>query len=172
METILNHSALSTHEVDLTIPALRETLGCFPTGVAVATTLATDGTPTGLTINSFSSVSMDPPLILWSLANTAPSFDAFMTHGAFTINILDSDQDQLCCQFSKPSLDKFSGVKWHAGHKGTPVLDDVLVTLECDTYHTVEGGDHEVFLGQVKRMGRREAQPLVFYRGQLVTLAS
>lgn len=168
----MSAEALSTREIDLTIPDLRDTLGCFPTGVAVATTITTDGTPVGLTINSFNSVSLDPPLILWSLANTAPSFDAFNTHGAFTINILGSDQSQLCCQFSNPSPDKFAGVRWRAGHKGTPVLNDVMVTLECDTYRVVDGGDHRVFLGQVKRMRRREAQPLVFHRGQLVALAS
>lgn len=168
----MKNNVITIHEPELTTSELRDTLGCFPTGVAIATTLGTDGQPIGLTINSFNSVSMDPPLVLWSLGNNSPSFDAFKAHGAFAINILSSEQQGMCSQFARPAEDKFAGISWHNGHRGVPVLDDVLVTLECDTYNAIEGGDHEIFIGQVRKIRRRESQPLVFHRGQLVALAS
>ena len=168
----MKDNVTTIHETELSARELRDTLGCFPTGVAIATTIGTDGQPVGLTINSFNSVSMDPALILWSLCNNAPSFEAFKTHGAFAINILSSEQQDVCTQFARPAEDKFAGIAWYAGHKGIPVLDNVLVTLECDTYNAVEGGDHEIFIGQVRRVRRTESEPLVFHRGQLVALAS
>lgn len=152
--------------------ALRAALGCFPTGVAIATTCGENGAPVGLTINSFNSVSMDPPLVLWSLARNAASFEAFCRHGAFAVNILGTSQEAVCNQFARPSEDKFAGINWRPGHRGVPVLNDVLVTLECDTYSTVKGGDHEIFIGRVQRIRHTEREPLVFHRGQLVALAS
>lgn len=167
----MSDEIVSIHDKEIDPRDLRDALGCFPTGVAVATTRAADGRPVGLTINSFNSVSMDPPLVLWSLSSNAPSMDAFTRHGAFAINILRQDQQDICNQFARPAEDKFAGVAWREGLRGVPLLNDVLVTLECDTYQVVEGGDHEIFIGRVRRIDRNDCDPLVFHRGQLVALA-
>lgn len=163
---------ITSQEQDINPTVLRDALGCFPTGVAVVTTVGENGKPVGMTISSFNSVSLDPALILWSIALTAPSLSAFRNHGAFAINILHKDQGDLCMQFARPSEDKFANVEWTPGYKGVPVLEDALVTLECETYKTVEGGDHEVYMGEVKCIHKTESHPLVFHRGQLVELAS
>jgi flavin reductase (DIM6/NTAB) family NADH-FMN oxidoreductase RutF len=150
---------------------LRDALGCFPTGVAIVTTLGDDGAPVGLTINSFSSVSLQPALVLWSLMLSSPSIEAFRKHRAFAINILTLDQGDLCMQFARPADDKFANVPWSKGYKGVPVLDGALVTLECEMHNIIEGGDHEVYMGEVKRIHKTENPPLVFHRGQLSELA-
>ena len=162
----------SSENTAITPAILREALGSFPTGVAVVTTLSDDGKPVGLTVNSFNSVSLEPALVLWSLALSSPSIGAFRQHRAFAINILRKDQEELCMKFARPAEDKFSGVKWAEGYKGIPVLDGAVATLECETYQIVEGGDHEVCMGTVKRIHRTDSAPLVFHRGQLVQLAS
>jgi len=151
---------------------LRQTLGCFPTGVVVATTIGDGGAPVGLTINSFSSVSLDPPLILWSLALTAPSLSAFQTHKGFAINILSEEQQDECMQFSRPSENKFEGINWQPGYEGVPLLDNALAVLQCRTYQRYEGGDHEIYLGEVMEMDSTDKAPLVFHRGKLVSLAT
>jgi len=156
---------------DINSTLLREALGCFPTGVVVATTLGDGGAPVGLTVNSFSSVSLDPPLILWSLALSAPSLGAFRKHPGFTINILSEEQHALCMQFSKPSDNKFEGIDWHTGYEGTPIIDNALAVLQCKTYRRFAGGDHEIFLGEVRKIDFTDKKPLVFHRGSFVELA-
>ncbi len=151
--------------------SLRETLSHFPTGVVVAATCGDGGAPVGLTISSFNSVSLEPPLILWSLALTAPSLSAFRAHDSFSINILSSEQQALCMQFAKPSEDKFSGVDWRPGHGGAPVIQNALAVLECQVYRRYEGGDHEIYVGEVIQIDSTDRKPLVFHRGQFVELA-
>ncbi len=148
----------------------RKTLGCFPTGVVVVTTCGDGGAPVGVTISSFNSVSLDPPLVLWSLALDAPSLSAFRQHSSFAINILSAEQKSLCMQFSKPSEDKFRNVSWTPGLDGVPVLCDTLAVLECHNYRRYEGGDHEIFLGEVLRIGSNKKMPLVYHRGQFAEL--
>lgn len=151
---------------------LRQALGCFPTGVIIVTTVGDEGKPVGLTINSFSSVSLVPALVSWSIDLNAPSLGAFRKHQAFALNILGADQGELCMQFARPSDDKFANVKWAEGYKGVPVLEDALATFECSTFQTIEAGDHEMYLGKVKSMNNKIGAPLVFHRGQLAKLAS
>ncbi|WP_136656700.1 flavin reductase family protein [Nitratireductor sp. XY-223] len=150
---------------------LRDALGHFATGVAVVTTLGEGGRPVGLTINSFNSVSLSPPLILWSLARTAPSFDAFRNYNAFAINILARDQRDLCMQFARPSEDKFRDIAHRPGIENVPLIDGVHAQLECRTYRRHEGGDHEIYLGEVIGISTFEKQPLVFHRGQFTHLS-
>ena len=144
---------------------LRDCLGSFTTGVVVVTTLGTEGRPVGLTINSFNSVSLDPPLILWSLALKAPSLEAFRATGAFVINILAEDQEDLGRRFATPSADKFAGVAYAPGLTGAPVLADTAAHLECRTYARYPGGDHEIYVGEVTALQDRGHAPLVYHRG-------
>lgn len=144
---------------------LREVLGSFTTGVVVVTTLGSGGRPVGLTINSFNSVSLDPPLILWSLALTSPSLAAFRASESFVVNILAENQEDLGRSFATPSADKFAGVAWEAGLTGAPVLKDTAAHLECRVYARYPGGDHEIYLGEVMALQDRGHAPLVYHRG-------
>ena len=156
---------------DVAPSALREALGRSPTGVAVATTLDDLGRPVGLTINSYNSVSLEPALILWSLALSSPNVNAFRDYGAFAVNILHTEQSNLCKQFSRWAPDKFDNVDGSRGYRDLPVLDGAMVPFECATYQIVEGGDHEVYMGAVKRIHKTDSSPLVFHRGRFVELA-
>lgn len=150
--------------------SLRDTLGCFATGVVVATTVGDKGAPVGLTINSFSSVSLEPPLILWSIALTAPSLEAFRSHPTFCINILSEQQKSLCMQFAKPAEDKFNGVSWRVGLGGAPIIENAHAVLQCETYERYAGGDHEIYLGKVVQIDHADKKPLIFHRGQFLAL--
>ncbi len=108
---------------------LRNVLGSFTTGVVIVTSVGDEGRPIGLTVNSFNSVSMQPPLILWSLALKSPSLNAFRTHNWFAVNILAEDQEPLCRQFATPSDDKFANVKFDVGETGVPVLHGTAAYL-------------------------------------------
>lgn len=149
---------------------LRDVLGCFATGVAVVTSVGDEGKPVGMTINSFSSVSLDPPLILWSIGLETPSRGAYATHPSFAINIMGAQTKDLSLHFAKPSDDKFAGVEWAAGHDGVPVLSDAVATLECEVDSRVIAGDHEIFIGRVMRLSQKEGAPLLFHRGKFAHL--
>ncbi|WP_137389058.1 flavin reductase family protein [Rhodoligotrophos defluvii] len=149
---------------------LRKVLGCFTTGVVVATTLGPSEMPVGLTINSFNSVSLNPPLILWSLSLSAPSLAAFRGHPAFAINILSADQADLCHRFARPARDKFAGIPWSRGLMNVPLLSDALASLECAVWRRHEGGDHEIIIGEVRHLRATDKAPLVYHRGRLTQL--
>ncbi len=151
--------------------ALRNVFGQFATGVTVVTTRAENGAPVGLAANSFSSVSLDPALVAWNLALTAPSLSAFRHHGHFAINILCAESADLAMNFSRPSEDKFASVDWTPGVKDVPVLDRAAAVLECETYSTIEGGDHEIYIGKVLNFrGNDDKAPLLFFRGKFAQL--
>jgi 3-hydroxy-9,10-secoandrosta-1,3,5(10)-triene-9,17-dione monooxygenase reductase component len=152
--------------------ALRNALGCFPTGVTVMTTLRGDGAPVGLTVNSFASVSLDPPLILWSLVQHSPSLPAFRAAHRFCVNVLTADQEALCRRFASPLPDKFAEVPWHAGLDGVPVIEGCLATFECSSAFNNWGGDHVIFVGRVERFETRDAPALLFHRGRLCAAPS
>lgn len=160
----------ATDDTKLDPKEFRQALGCFATGVAVVTTLETDGDPIGLTINSFNSVSLDPPLILWSLALEAPSHGAFSRAPSFAVNVLAEHQLDLCQQFARPSDDKFEGVSWQSGADGAPLLTDAIAHFECRTYRAYDGGDHTIFLGRVHRVRSHPGRPLIFHRGSFAEL--
>jgi len=154
------------------VRAFRNALGSFPTGVAIITTTEPDGRPVGLTCNSFSSVSLEPPLVSWGLRLASKSLDAFRRAGAFAINILAEDQKELSGRFASGAiLDKFEGVAWSAGHRGLPVISGSVATFECDKFAEHEAGDHMLFLGQVARFEHGRQEPsLVFYKGAYMML--
>lgn len=148
--------------------ALRSALGSFATGVTVMTTLRPDGSPVGLTVNSFASVSLDPPLVLWSLAARSPSLAAFRAAGHFGVNVLAADQQALCGRFARPAADKFAGVDWAPGACGVPLLAGCVATFECRSAFNNWGGDHVIFVGHVERFATAERPALLFHRGRLM----
>lgn len=163
-----------TPQIDAIEPKLfRQLLGCFPTGVAVVTTTTADGRPAGLTCNSFSSVSLEPPLVLFSLRKASSLLPTFVEAGTFSINILSQSQDALSGRFASSKIaDKFEGVAWRKGPLGTPLIDDCLASFECTVYARHEAGDHEIFIGEVKHMAPGSPDhALVFYKGAYMMLA-
>jgi flavin reductase (DIM6/NTAB) family NADH-FMN oxidoreductase RutF len=152
--------------------AFRNALGTFPTGVAVITTLDGCGSPAGLTCNSFSSVSLEPPLVSWSMRKASRSIEVFRRTSGFTINVLADDQNEISGRFASSRIsDKFAGVGWRPGHRGMPVIEGSLASFECETFAVHDAGDHLIFIGEVKRFEQgRQDEPLVFYKGAYMML--
>ena len=153
----------------MTAPAalrLREALGNFVTGVTVITTRH-QGELHGLTANSFSSVSLDPPLVLFSLSRTAECFSAFESSNFFAVNVLRSDQDAVSNRFATKDIDKWSGIAWRAGLGDCPLIDGAIATFECRIEARHAGGDHVIYVGEVVTFEQcRDSQPLAFFRGR------
>lgn len=147
---------------------LRNVLGTFTTGVTIVTTCDGEGVCHGVTANSFSSVSLDPPLVLWSQALTSRSFPAFRDSEHFAVNILADDQVSISNHFAKSQEDKFSGIEHSPGLGGAPVLHGTVAHLECVKVATYPGGDHVVYLGRVERVGHSNRRPLAFGSGRYV----
>lgn len=147
--------------------SFRKALGCFATGVTVVTTLAPDTRmPAGVTVSAFSSLSMDPPLVLFCLGQKTSCLEAFKTFGHFAINVLSENQRDLSIRFSSRSDDKWKGLTWDAGTSGVPLLQGCLASLECRLFNVIEGGDHQIFIGEVERMAHLEGgAPLIHFRG-------
>ncbi len=148
--------------------AFRSALGVFPTGVAIVTTRTNDGSLVGLTINSFSSLSLDPPLVLWSLNSNSPSLSMFRDGSHFTVNILAEEQANLSQRFASRIPDKFQGIEFRTGAGGTPLIVDCAAWLECSTHSHQDAGDHILFIGEVERFERTERKPLIFCGGKYV----
>jgi flavin reductase (DIM6/NTAB) family NADH-FMN oxidoreductase RutF len=144
---------------------LRTALGAFPTGVTVVTIAGPDGSPIGLTCNSFSSVSLSPPLVLWSLSLRSPNLSNFLQAPHFAINILAADQIALARRFAQSIANKFEGVPYRAGLSGAPLLEGTAAQLECRNETRYYSGDHVIFIGHVLRYSWRECVPLLFCRG-------
>ena len=148
---------------------LREVLGSFPTGVTVVTAAGRDGTLYGVTISSFNSVSLTPPLVLWSLATRSASMPVFRSNSHYVVNVLASSQLELCKRFATVKGDRFEGVSHAAGDTGMPVLDGALAWFECHNRSRYDEGDHVIFVGEVERCGvhdqAAEIEPLVFQNG-------
>jgi flavin reductase (DIM6/NTAB) family NADH-FMN oxidoreductase RutF len=143
----------------------RRALGQFATGVTVVTTCAEDGHRVGVTANSFTSLSLDPPLVLWCISTKAPSLPAFQAATHFAINVLCANQHYLSRQFATPAEDKFAGVEFSEGPGGVPVLAGVLASFVCRNTRQIEAGDHYIVIGEVERFEAREDEPLVFHSG-------
>jgi flavin reductase (DIM6/NTAB) family NADH-FMN oxidoreductase RutF len=148
----------------------RAALGMFATGVTIVTVRSADGSLVGLTANSFNSVSLDPPLVLWSLARRAGSMPVFSRGSHYAINILAADQKELAQRFATRDIDRFAGVAWHEGAGGAPVLEGAAAVFECANRSRYEEGDHVIFVGEVERCtARLGAQPLIFHGGRYFT---
>jgi 3-hydroxy-9,10-secoandrosta-1,3,5(10)-triene-9,17-dione monooxygenase reductase component len=156
---------------DRTLPHLKETsfrkaLGQFPTGVTIITARRGDRL-IGMTANSFSSVSLDPPLVLWSVAKSAPSHDAFVESDAFAIHFLSTEHQELALQFARRSSDKFAGISHAPGVTGAPLLTKLAPIFECRAWARYPGGDHTILVGEVVRLVERSHDPLLFHSGAL-----
>jgi 3-hydroxy-9,10-secoandrosta-1,3,5(10)-triene-9,17-dione monooxygenase reductase component len=144
----------------------RKALGSFATGVTIITARAPDGAKIGLTANSFNSVSLEPPLVLWSLANNAMSFDAFRAASHWAVHVLGAEQEDLSGRFARRGEDKFAGLDTDDGEGGVPLLRGCAARFECRTVSQYQGGDHLIFIGEVLRFDRDETAPLVFHGGK------
>lgn len=143
----------------------RQVLGHFPTGVTVVTASTPDG-PVGLSIGSFSSLSLDPPLVLFCAGRTSTTWPRIRDAGAFCVNILAEDQEDICRVFAGRGTDKFSGIGWRPSLVGAPLLYGCLASLDCRVEATHVGGDHDIVVGRVVDLGlHRQGGPLVFFRG-------
>ena len=146
--------------------ALRQCLGKFATGVTVVTCSDAAGNPCGITANSFSSVSLEPPLVLWNIAKVSNSLDAYMNADDFVINVLAEEQLALASNFARSDHTLFDGVEFTVSERNVPVLPGTLATFECSTYQVHDCGDHYVIIGEVTAFRSTDGNPLLFFGGR------
>ncbi|MCH7830873.1 MAG: flavin reductase family protein [Proteobacteria bacterium] len=156
-------------ECGFDLTAYRQVLGCFATGVAVVTTIDKHGEKAGITISSFNTVSLDPPLVLWSIAKDSLTYEIFAVAEYFAVNVLAKHQQSICDRFAASGSDKFDGLDCSEGIEGVPLLPDFAASFECRTEHRYVGGDHLIVVGRVLKFEDRKTDPLIFYRGRFLT---
>jgi flavin reductase (DIM6/NTAB) family NADH-FMN oxidoreductase RutF len=149
----------------------RRVLGHFASGVTIVSTCDADGRPTGLTASAFSSVSLDPPLILVCVDHKSQSYPAMRERGRFAVNILAANQEAVSRRFASSRLDKFEGVPHRITDLGVPLVDGAIAQLECTTVSTHVEGDHTIFVGRVERASAAGGDPLLYSRGRYERLA-
>ena len=146
---------------------LRNVLSKFATGVTVVSTIDCDGKPIGMTVNSFTSVSLDPPLVLWSIGINQPSYDAFLNAKGYSVSILSKDQKDICDLFSSPIENKFSDIDYTLTDNGFPIIQKSLAWFDCLKWNNYPGGDHQILVGEIKNFYADENDPLIFWNGSL-----
>jgi flavin reductase (DIM6/NTAB) family NADH-FMN oxidoreductase RutF len=147
--------------------AFRNALGHFATGVTIVTACGGGALLAGVTANSFNSVSLDPPMILWSLDRNSPSLTVMEECSHFCVHILSARQHDLCMKFARSGDDKFAGIYFTRGLGEAPLLDGCLARFECRNVIHHEGGDHVIIVGEVERFEVNDGEPLIFFRGRL-----
>jgi flavin reductase (DIM6/NTAB) family NADH-FMN oxidoreductase RutF len=148
----------------------RRTLGCFATGVTVITATDEAGQPRGLTANAFSSLSLDPTLVLVCVDHRSDTFPVIGQANAFAVNILGEDQREVSQRFAGKGEDKFADVPYRAGQTGAPVIEGALAVIECLVHEAHEAGDHTIFIGSVQHVEHAPGKPLLFFRGNYASL--
>ena len=156
--------------VEASSSAFREAMSSFPSGATIVTTSDSDGRWWGFTASSFCSVSMDPPLVLTCLANTAQCFPAFAEAARWNIHVLQHQHADLAMRFATRGAPKFDGAGFQPDADGLPFLKDVSISLRCTTYSKVDGGDHVVLIGRVEEVGLGEEMPFVYFRRKFHSL--
>ena len=146
--------------------SLRACLGQFATGVSVITCSGDDGHPCGITANSFSSVSLEPPLVLWNIAKSSNSLEAYLQASDFAIHVLRAEQLPLSIQFARSDHTMFDGVDFSRSETNVPILPDCLAVFECSTQAIHESGDHYIIIGHIDRFRWDKSEPLLFFRGR------
>lgn len=143
----------------------RRTLGQFATGVTIMTALTPERDRVGMTVNSFNSLSLDPPLILWSIANTTPAFKQFQLNDPFAVNVLSAGQETLARQMAQSATDKFRDIGVLNGRGAVPLIEGCVAYMECDVWARYPGGDHDIIVGHVRRVFNTGKEPLLFHNG-------
>ncbi len=146
--------------------AFRDALGSFVTGVTIVTARDGEGRPFGLTANSFNSVSLDPPMVLWSLSLRSRTLPVFRDATSWAVHVLAADQQPMSDRFARPGDDKFAGLAVMDGPEGAPLIEGYAARFGCRARFEYEGGDHAIFLGEVVDFDRREAAPLIYHGGR------
>lgn len=150
---------------------LRDAFGTFMTGVTVVTTCRAQDEPLGFTANSFSSVSLDPPLLLVSIARISSNYVHFVNANGFAVNVLSKDQKDVSNTFARPVLDRFSGIEWDKGPAGSPIIGGVSAWFDCSLHQTVEAGDHTILIGRIEAFDATAVSGLGYCRGSYFTPA-
>lgn len=150
-------------------PELRRAFGRFPTGIAVVTTVDDEGAPFGITINSFVSVSMEPPMVSWNVIRGSRAHATISRARRFVVNVLAEEQRPIAQQMARPADDRFAGVDYRLSDDGLPVIADAVATFECSVHALVSAGDHDIVLGVVDGFAHRDGPPLVYWQGAYAT---
>lgn len=151
---------------------LRDSFSAFASGVTVVTLRDDAGQPTGITVNSFASLSLNPPLILFAVGCHQVSCRWLEREGHFAVNVLAADQEALAWRFARPSKDKFENVDWTRGVEDTPLIDGTIARMVCRKWNVVDGGDHKVVIGEVVDHAVSEGDPLLFFRSKMRQIGS
>tara|TARA_B100000886_G_scaffold200797_1_gene138572 strand:- start:675 stop:1142 length:468 start_codon:yes stop_codon:yes gene_type:complete len=146
---------------------LKKTLGKYLTGVTIVTSTDHDGNPIGMTVNSFTSVSLQPSLVLWCIDKKQPSYNSFMNANGYAVNILSKDQNDLCYKFASQLDDKFENVNWKRSENGFPLVKNSLAWFDCKKWNYYSGGDHQILVGEVTSFDSFELEPLTYWNGQI-----
>ena len=154
---------MSSEDLSVTPDEFRRACGRFATGVTVATVLDGEGTPHGLTVSSFTSVSLDPPLILICLGHAVTMIDAFRAASHFGINVLSAEQRELSDRFARKGWDRFDALPWERGATGVPLLPGAIAHIECATHDRVPSGDHDIFIGRMVQARVTDGEPLIYF---------
>lgn len=150
---------------------LRNAMGLFATGVTVITTKDASGKPFGLTANAFSSLSLEPPMLLICVDKTVDCYACFDESGVFAVNVLSAAQEELSTRFATKGIEKFDGIAYHAGELGVALLDGALAHFECTIAHAYAGGDHTIYVGHIQKLSTSSGLPLLFFQGKYRALA-
>lgn len=150
-------------DAPVTSEEFRRACGRFATGVTIASVLDANGAPHGLTVNSFTGVSLNPPLILICLGHAVTTIDAFRSSRHFGINVLAEDQQALSDRFARKGEDRFDGLEWYRGESGVPLLPGVLAAIECRVHQRFTSGDHDIFVGEMIKAQIGEGNPLLYH---------
>lgn len=164
-------SAVANHPETVLDPReLRRAFGTYVTGITIVTTWGEDGRPRGMTANSFTSVSLEPPLLLVCIGKSASSYPAFKDAEVFAVNLLHEGQKDISSLFASKTADKFANVDHHQAHTGAPVLRDCLTWFDCSVHQRIDAGDHMILIGRVHAFDTRPAMPLGFYSGRYMSV--
>ena len=145
---------------------LRRVMGHFATGVTVITTMDSSGSPFGLTANAFTSLSLDPPLVLVCIDKGVQCYPYFEESGLFAVNLLSENQEELSRRFATKGIEKFSGIQWRRGKQGVALLDGAIGHIECRIANRYDGGDHTIYVGEVVHTSASGGRPLIFFKGK------
>ncbi|MEQ8736115.1 MAG: flavin reductase family protein [Rhodospirillaceae bacterium] len=149
---------------------LRSALARFATGVTIVTAYSNDGSYFGMTVNSFTSLSLEPPLVMWSIDRNASLYDSFQSVNRFAVNVLSESQKTHCMQFASNCEDRFSGVDIGVDGNGGPHINGALSTFDCTIEQRHNAGDHQIIIGRVESLFYQDGRPLIFYSGELTSL--